>query len=292
MIATTPAMDIWAFQSKYKQSVSDYFKKFPAGNYSEFLAVWPRAYQIGEAIFKEVYIELQKRGAIRMIEGGKAHAQFLKDLEEKIRREKTPAPTPAPVASTEAVSVTPSPVTPEPTTNNKGKEMAKVYKLGDLTPEERKEMDLVLQKTPNLSYDDFCAKLGYILDKMAWYPIARRIKQGSYDYPGINGFKPKGGDFRSPRQASAPVTRTVVPNPTVGGAIPLVNYSKINGQQIIGAIDTEGKTPEMIKVMQSWLPTVLCEILHRSMQFKVVKYTEEDPDTGREKVTLEVRRIA
>lgn len=283
MIATIPKPDPWAFQSEYKQRVSDYFKANPAGTYDHFLDNWRRAHQVSRGIFDEVYVKLQKSGCIRIIEGGKAHEQLIKEIEDKIRKEKSPAeaapaPAPEPVASP----------TPEPTPSKETKTMSKVYKLGDLDTEERKLMDTILQKKPTTSYDDLCTQLGFILDKAAWYPIARAMKEGTYAYPGINGFKPKGGSMKP---ATTPTVRASIPHPSVGSVVPFVNFTKLSSIQIIGQIDTEGWTKEEIKCFRARLPTALTEILHKSMQFKLVQYTEDDFDAGKEKVTLEVRRI-
>lgn len=166
--------------------------------------------------------------------------------------------------------------------------MAKEWSLAELQPEERKTLDTILQAHPQIEYEDLCKKIGYTLKHSVYYSTLYAIKSGRYNFPGIYGSQ-KG---KVKPSTSAPAPRAVIPHsPVSNGHIPLVNYTRISGQQIVGPIDTEGHTKEEIKTMQNWLPTVLTEILDRKMQFKVVKYTEEDDD-GKEKVTLEVRRIA
>lgn len=295
MISTTPATDIWIFQSKYKQSVSDYFKAYPGGTYDHFLDNWPRAHQIDRHLFDEVYFKLQKAGAINMIEGGKAHQQLVKEIEkkaeERVRAEMAKA---APVTVTETENLpAPSPIpetVPQPPTE-KESSMPKVYKLSDLIEDERKTLDTIFQKNPNITHDALCKELGYLFDKTAYYPISRKVKEGTYDFPGINGFKARHNQWTT-KQAE-PVSRGVISKSPVNTTnTPLVNYTKINGIQIIGQIDTEGWTKEEIRCFRARLPTALTEILHRSMQFKVVQFTEDDEEGGKEKVTLEVRRIA
>lgn len=297
MIATAPtrtneAPDPWRFQSEYKQRVSDYFKQHPDGTYDHFLDTWSRAHQIGRSIFDEVYVRLQKAGVIQLVKGGKAHDQLLKDMERKVRDEylaknpPPPAPEPAPAPAPVVESV------PTASTTEKESPMAssKEWSLAELAPEERTLLDKTLQAKPGIEAEDLNNILGFRLKKSVYHSTMYAIKLGKYNYPGING------SHRG--VARPPTTPAVSHTPSRGnmtalgsGNTPLVNFTRINGIQIIGPIDTEGHSKEEIKMMRAWLPTVLSEILDKRMQFKIVQYTEDD-ENGVEKVTLEVRRIA
>lgn len=298
---------VWQFQSQYKQRVSDYFRKHPDGTYDHFLDTWSRAHQVDRHIFDEVYFKLQKAGAIRLVEGGKAHGQLLadmeKEIERKIRAEKglpaqtvTTAESPvatAPVNGSVQAPVTfPNAVLAAPsTTITKEPEMASTREWGikELAPEERKLLDQTLQSRPEIGYEDLNEKLGFRLKRTVYYTTMHSIREGKYSFAGVNG-----GLHTSANRGTAtpaPTVRSTV-TPLNGSAVPFVNFTKISGIQIIGQIDTEGYTKEEIKTVRARLPTILAEILHKNMSFKVVQYTEDDDDEGQEKVTLEVRRIS
>lgn len=294
MISTVPNPNVWDFQSQYKQRVSDYFQKNPGGTYDHFLDTWSRAHQVDRRTFDEVYVKLQKAGAIRIIEGGKAHEQLLKEMEKKIRGEMI-ANNPPPVP--QAPAAEPAPVVESSSTTPKESEMVskdREWSLGEITPEERTKLDKILQAKPGIDYEDLNAVLGFRLKKSVFYSTMYAIKEGKYHYPGINGFrtvsKSPYAAAPSPTPSRAPSRGTITA--LNSGNIPLVNYTKINGIQILGKFDAEGKTKEEIKSMRSWLPTVLTEILDTRMGFKVVQYTEDGEEGEAEKVTLEVRRIS
>lgn len=297
MIATAHEPDLWRFQSEYKQRVSDYFKKNPDGTYDHFLDTWSRSHQVDRHIFDEVYTRLQKSGAISLVVGGKAHGQLLKEMqkeaEQKVREEhrKSQPPPVTPPA--------PDPVPPvvmsESTPTKESEMVTREWSLGEITPEERTKLDKTLQAKPGIEYEDLNTILGFRLKKSVFYSTLYAIKLGKYTFPGVNGYRTvskspyAAAPSPAPSRGHAPSRGTVTP--LNSGNTPFVNYTKINGIQIIGPIDTEGHTKEEIKSMRAWLPTVLAELLDKRMQFKIVQYTEDD-ENGVEKVTLEVRRIS
>lgn len=300
MIAST-VKDPWSFLSVLKQRVSDFFKTYPAGTYDEFLDKWPRAHQVDKNTFNEVWHALQKAGLIRMIEGGKAHSQFLKETEARIRRElekenKPPEAIPEEKVESEAESqpkVIAQPVLQFPNatafTPPEKETMAKEYKMSDLSTEQRDLLNATLKRSPDITYEDLNAKLGFRLIKTVYYSTMYAIKTGKYNF----GVDRRGGFQGGGSAAAAPATRGTIPrSPVSTGSVPFVNYSKINAIQILTQIDGAGYTKDEIRFIRTHFPTFLAQVTDTRMQFKIVQYTEDDEENKTEKITLEVRRIA
>lgn len=282
--------DLFVFKSQEKQRVADYFKAHPTGDYNHFQDTWKRSAQVSRGIFDEVYTRLQKSGAIRMIEGGRAHELLAKEIEARLIKEgklsarqaepepvpeAPPAPTPAKSIPVQAPLNFPNAV-PEPTTTKEDEIMAKEYGIRQLSPEQRKLLDKTFAARPDIGYEDLNAILGITLKKTVYTATKVVVKKGDWHFTHLDGVR-----------APSPMTR--VSSGHSNGHIPLVNYTKISSPQIIGSIETQGYSAAEIKFIATKLPSILAELLDRRFSFKVYKYSEYEGEQEVER--LEFRRV-
>ncbi len=295
MIATM-SKNVWEFKSELKQRVSDYLKKNPRGDYNHFQENWRRAIQVDRRTFDEVYMALQKAGALRIEEGGKTYDQMRADIERDllksgfIRKPQAPpdfVPAP-PVPERPVVPAQSAPTTaplsfpnahafdPEPTTNEDT--VAKELSVLELSPEQREKLDRIVQVTPRIEYEDLCEKLGFNLKKQAFHGMRNSLKNNRWIFKHLAG--------------NVAATRTMARDRmTMGtGMIPFINKTKISKPETVGWLDvSNGYTQEDIMFIGKRLPSIISELFASEMAFKFYRTQEFESDGVSEK--LELKRV-
>lgn len=279
--------DPFVFHSKDKQRVSDYFKAHPTGDYDHFQGNWSRSAQVGKGLFSEVYTALQQRGAIKMIEGGKAHERLAREIEARLIKEgklsarqaetplePAPAPPPLPTPSTSVQA----PLTfPNAVANNqpiqevKDITLAKDLSWKEIDPDVRTQIHKFMADRPDADVTEARRKFGI------------NFTSGTYNYQKMLVREGRAGN--KPGQHRNKKSDAVVRN----GHIPFINNTPITSPQTLGFLNTEGLTPADIKFIGTRFPSIISEILAPNMTFKFFRTSEFESDGEVEK--LELRRV-
>lgn len=283
------------YQDPLKQRVFNYFKKFPDGNISHFLKNYPRAHQVPNSKFKEVQNDMQKSGAIALVKGGRAFEELKRELEKEADAraaakyqpppDYVPSPLPAPGPDDKPEAVPMFAISPEPTQEEPV--MPKEIGIRDLTTEQRDSLILALRKNPSLDSSETYKLLGFTVIKAAFASFRWAVNAGKATPSAENNghpasYRPGGGSGKPPLPAT----------PSFGVAAVLDPRTRLLNPQIVGNdIACDAMTPEELKTVRKYLPTLLSEILGKTMQFRVGLVMEMNEE-GNDVPTLQVKRIA
>ncbi len=274
------------FISPLKTRAAVYWRANPAGNYQDFLNKGGgRAHQVPKSDFEEVHLRLQKHGEIGIQEGTKSYEILMKEAEMKVRRSidlTTPAyiPPPSPDPEDMAEAAVDSILSEQETANNKEQEVAKeIIGIKSLTSEQRLEFDKIMSVRPEIPLADLNKILGVNLKNTVFTQSKVAMRKGKWFFTNLRNSahtKPQpSSTFKKPDTGSVSVfnPNTIITNMVIMGE----------------SIPAESWKPEERLFLRKNLPTILSLVLGKSMQFKVVEYSDLVDEN--EVVSLEVRRI-
>jgi hypothetical protein len=320
------------YQDDHKNRVWLYFHKNREGNYNDFIEngkeKWNihRPSQVPRHKFDQVYRDMQKKGEIPMILGGKAHMELLRDIEKQALKKAeqklveqgrvTPAPpsdfTPvgAPAPAPEPVSH-PQPVPenhpPSPSTLKEEPVVAKELGIKELTDEQRDKLIKAIRKDNDITYEEAERVVNCRLIKANFqsYRYLVKTRGARTSDEKHNGVSISATLPSLPKNAPAvPRTRGLNGHTAPAAAPASLGVSAIldpniviKNPQILGRkIDCEGMEEKDWRVLRKYLPSALADIFSSqergtTMKFNVSLVLDEGHD-GKDIPKLQVTRIA